>query len=53
MSWNSKRCPGDVEPGGGGEELVGVGVGAEEVNQKVELRGVFGADVGGLADEVL
>ncbi len=53
MSWGGEGIPGDVEPGGGGEELVGMGIGAEDVNQKVELRGILGADVGGLAKKVL
>ena len=53
MPWDAEGCPGDVEPGGGCEELVGVFAGAEEGDELLELRGVFGADVGGLADEVL
>lgn len=53
VSWNSKGCPGDVEPAIAGEELVGVGVGAEEGYEALELRGVLGADVSGLARQVL
>ena len=45
--------PGDVEPAGAGEELVGQGVMAEEIDQRLELRGVARADVGSLAQEVL
>ena len=45
--------PRDVEPTIAGEELVGIFTTAEERDQTVELGGVFGADVGGLANEVL
>ena len=45
--------PGDVKPGGTGEELVSKGVGFEEVDEALELSRIFRADVGGLADEVL
>ena len=53
MSWGAEGSPGDVKPAGGGQELVGVFTGAEEVNEALELLGVFGADVGSLAKEVL
>ena len=42
-----------MEPAVAGQELVGVGVGAKESHKALELRGGFGADVGGLAKEVL
>jgi hypothetical protein len=42
-----------MEPAGAGEELVGIFTTAEERDQTVELGGVFGADVSGLANEVL
>ena len=45
--------PGDMEPGGASEELVGEVVVAEEVDEALELSRIFGADVGSLADEVL
>lgn len=45
--------PGDVEPAGAGEELVGQGVGLQERDQALEFRGVLGTDVGGLAEQVL
>ena len=45
--------PGDVKPGGGGEELVDEVVGLEEVNHTLKLSRIFGADIGGLTDEVL
>lgn len=45
--------PGDVKPGGGGEELVGVLPCSEEVNESRKLRWVFRMDVGSLADQVL
>ena len=42
-----------MEPTGGGEQLVGIGAGAEIVDKALELARVLGADVGGLAKEVL
>ena len=45
--------PGDVEPAGAGQQLVGIVAGAEEVHQALELARVFGADVGSLAEQVL
>ena len=53
MSWGAEGSPGDVEPAGAGQELVGVFTGAEEVNEALELARVFRADVGSLAKEVL
>ena len=53
MSWCCKRSPGDVEPARGGQELVGVRIGAEEVHKFRELLRVARADVGSLAKEVL
>jgi hypothetical protein len=41
--------PGDVEPAGTGQQLVGIVAGAEEVHQALELARVFGAGVGSLA----
>ena len=38
VAGRGKGCPGDVEPGGGSEELVGVGARAEVVHEAVELR---------------
>ena len=49
----SKRIPRDMEPAGGGEQLVGVVAGAEIVDKALELAGVLGANVGSLAEEVL
>ena len=46
-------APGDVEPGGGSQELVGVLPVSEEVHERWELRRIFRTDVGSLADEVL
>ena len=43
----------DVEPGGGGQELVGKLPVSEEIDQCRELRRVFRTNVGSLADEVL
>jgi len=45
--------PGDVEPAGAGEELVGVRVHPEERYEQVELLRGACADVGSLAGEVL
>ena len=53
MSWDAEGVPRDVEPAVAGQELVGVGVGAKEGHKALELRGVLGTDVGGLAKEVL
>ena len=53
MSGCSEGIPRDMEPAGGGEQLVGVVVGAEIVDEALELARVLGANVGGLAKEVL
>ena len=45
--------PGDVEPAGAGQQLVGEGVGRQERDQALELGGVSRADVGGAALKVL
>ena len=45
--------PGDVEPAGAGEELVGVGICTEKGDEALELLGIAGTDVGGQAEEVL
>ena len=46
-------APGHVEPPVAGEELVGQIVSLEEGHEALELLRVLGADVGGLAEEVL
>ncbi len=46
-------APGDVEPPVAGEELVGQIVSLEEGHEALELLRVLGADVCGLAEEVL
>ena len=33
MSWRAEGIPRDVEPVGGGKELVGIGAGAKEVDK--------------------
>ena len=33
----AKGCPGDVEPAGAGQQLVGIRAGAEEIHQALEL----------------
>ncbi len=53
MAGRTEGSPGDVEPAGAGQELVGQGVMAEEIDQALELCRVLGADVGSLANEVL
>ena len=45
--------PGDVEPTIAGEELVGVFMVAEEVDQALELLWVLGTDVGSLTHQML
>ena len=42
-----------MEPVGAGQELVGEGVSAEEVDQPLELGRILRTDISGLADEVL
>lgn len=53
MSWCCKRSPRDVEPTCGGQQLVSQIVSLEEVHEALELAGVLGADVGGLALQML
>ena len=53
MSWGAEGIPRDVEPAGGGQELVGVRAGAKKVDKTLELLGVARADVGSLTKEVL
>ena len=53
MAGLGEGVPGDVEPGGAGEELVCEGIGFEEVDETLELRWIFRADVGSLTYEVL
>ena len=53
MSWGAEGIPRDVEPAGGGKELVGIGAGAKEGDEALELFGVTGANVDGLSKKVL
>ena len=53
MAGLGEGVPRDVEPAGAGQELVGEGVVAQEINEALELSRIFRADVGSLADEVL
>jgi hypothetical protein len=46
-------APGDVEPGGARQQLVGVRRGLEEIHETLELRGVLRAYIGSLTAEVL
>ena len=45
--------PGDVEPAGARQQLVGIGAGLEEFHEALELRWVLRADIGSLTAEVL
>ena len=42
MARLGERIPGEVEPGGAGKELVGEGVGLEEVDETLKLSWSFG-----------
>ena len=53
MSGRGEGVPGEVKPGGTGEELVGEVVVAEEVDKALKLLRIFGTDVSGLAEKVL
>ena len=53
MAGSGKGVPGDMEPVGAGEELVGEGVGLEEVDKALELSRIFRTDIGSLTDQVL
>ena len=53
MARLGEGIPGEVKPSFGGKELVGEGVGLEEVDEALELSWVFGTDVGGLAEKML
>ena len=47
MAGLGEGTPGDVEPAAaGGQELVGVRMGAQEVDESLELLWVLGANVG-------
>ena len=48
MSWGAEGIPRDVEPAGGGKELVGIFTGLEEGDEALELGGILGADIGSL-----
>ena len=53
VAGRTEGSPGDVEPAGAGQELVGIFRIAEERDQTQEQGRVFGADVGSLTEEVL
>jgi len=53
MSGLGEGVPGDVEPTCGGQQLVGQFVRLEKAHKIKELRGVLGADVGSLTEEML
>lgn len=47
MSWGAERIPRDVEPAGGGKELVGIFTSLEEGDEALELGGILGASAQG------
>ena len=53
MSWEAEGIPRDVEPAGGGKELVGIFTGLEDGDEALELLRVARADVGSLTEEML
>ena len=53
MARLGEGIPGNVEPGLGGEELVGEGVGLEEVDEALELSWILRTDISSLAYEML
>ena len=53
MAGRREGRPGDVEPTGAGEQLVGLRVVLQEVYQLLELSRVARTDVGGLTEQVL
>ena len=53
VSGLGEGVPGDVEPGGARQELVGVGAGLKECHEALELGMILRADVSCLTAEVL
>ena len=53
VSGLGEGVPGDVEPGGARQELVGVGAGLKECHEALELGRILRADVSCLTAEVL
>ena len=53
MAGRTEGIPGDVEPAGAGQELVGILTGPKELHEALELLRGLGADVGSLTLEVL
>ena len=53
MAGLGEGIPGDVEPGGARQQLVGVRRGLEEIHEALELCWVLRADIGSLTAEVL
>ena len=53
MPRDAEGVPRDVEPAGARQQLVGVGVCLQEIDQALELSRVARANVGGLAEQVL
>lgn len=53
MAGRREGRPGDVEPTGAGEQLVGLRVVLQEVYQLLKLGWVARTDVGGLPEQVL
>ena len=53
VSGLGEGIPGDVEPGGARQQLIGEGRGLEEIYEALELCWVLRADIGSLTAEVL
>ena len=53
MSWGAEGIPRDVEPAGGGKELVGIFTSLEEGDEVLKLGWILGADIGSLSKKVL
>ena len=53
MAGLGEGVPGDVEPGGARQQLVGVGAGLEEIHEALELGWVLRTDINSLTAEVL
>ena len=53
MAGLAEGRPRNVKPAVAGQQLVGIGTVAEEVDQALELLRVLGADVGSLSQQVL
>ena len=53
MARVAEGVPGDVQPTVAGEQLVGIGMGAQEVHKALELLRILRSDIRSLSYEVL